>query len=306
MPIPAGPASTSTTSLNAWIAETRDHLEGSRSEEANQLGAAYTAGSGTVTFTHATGNIGPGTLISIGTNTLRVLTVNTLTKTATVIAGQNGSTDANGAINDLVRVTPRFTDHQIVREINRHLASLSSPRNGLYGVYTTELAYTASVESYDLNATGLVRVLEVRRQTFGSSYAWPRVPPGMWELDRAADTTDFPSGISLRVREGNTGLGIQVVYGKTFDPISTTGTTLVATTGIAREQEDIPPLGAAVRLMSGREVSRSSPNSQGDSRRSNEVPPGAVGASYRGLVGLWQERVKEESARLRAMYPYGR
>jgi len=237
---------------------------------------------------------------------MRVLTVNGLTKTATVIAGQNGSTDAAGAINDLVRVTPRFTDHQIVREINRHLASLSSPKNGLYAVASVELAYTASVESYNLSATGLIRVLEVRRETYGPSGAWPRVTAGMWELDRTADATDFASGVSLRVREGNTGLGVQVVYAKTFTPIATVLATDVSATGISTEQEDIPPLGAAVRLMSGREVSRSSPNSQGDSRRSNEVPPGAVGASYRGLVGLWQARVFEESARLRAMYPYGR
>jgi len=281
-------------------------LEGSRSEEANQLGAAYVAGSGTVTFTHAAGNIGAGTLISVGTNTMRVLTVNALTKTATVIAGQNGSTDATAATNDLVRVTPRFTDHQIVREINRHLASLSAPRNGLYAVATLELAYTGSRQSYNLAATGLIRVLEVRRETYGASYAWPRVPPGMWELDRTADTGDFPSGISLRVQEADTGLGVQVVYARTFTAIATALATEVATTGMSVEQEDIPPLGAAVRLMSGREVSRSSPNSQGDTRRSNEVPPGAVGASYRGLVGLWQERVKDESSRLRAMYPYGR
>jgi len=294
------------TTLSQWVAETRDHLEGSRSEEANQLGAAYVAGSGTVTFVHAAGNIGAGTLISVGTNTMRVLTVNALTKTATVIAGQNGSTDAAASTNDLVRVTPRFTDHQIVREINRHLASLSAPRNGLYAVATLELAYTGSRQSYNLAATGLIRVLEVRRETFGSSYAWPRVSPGMWELDRTADTGDFPSGISLRVREADTGLGVQVVYARTFTAIATALATEVSTTGMSTEQEDIPPLGAAVRLMSGREVSRSSPNSQGDSRRSNEVPPGAVGASYRGLVGLWQERVKDESSRLRAMYPYGR
>lgn len=291
------------TTTEQWVAEVRDHLEGNSSDDANLLASPYTAGSGTLTVTDALGNIGPGAYLSIGLNTLLVTGVNQLTKTATVIGGQRGSTDANAAANAMVRVNPRFTDFQIVREINRHLPTLSAPRTGLYQVATTTLDYDGPTEGYNLaGVTGLIRVLEVRRETYGATLAWPTVETTMWDVYRSAPS-DFASGTALRVRGVDTGLTVQVVYAKTFTALAYDLTINVNTTGVSTEQEDIPPLGAAIRLMSGREVARNQRSAQGDSRRAEEVPPSAVGRSYAGLVGLWEARVAEESSRLRAQFP---
>ena len=293
------------TTVAEWVNDTRYHLNGDLSEQANVLANPYTAGSASLVFTYDLGPIAAGSILSIGANTFRVIAINEGTKTATVIPGYQGSIDANAASGAMVLVNPRFTDHRILRALSDELRSLSSPRNGLYQVASTTLDYAGAVEGYDLTGvSGLIRVLEVRRQVHGPSLAWPAVESTWWDVLRSAPT-EFATGVSLRVRGVDAGLQVQVVYAKEFTPTMTI-TDNVSVTGVPSTAEDIPPLGAAVRLMSGREVARNQLAAQGDSRRANEVPPGAVGASWRGLAALHAERVGEESARLRAQFPVGK
>lgn len=308
------------TTIQNWIDEVRYYLDGDRSEDANILASNYAVGGTSLTFSYDMGNIGPGSILSAGTNTFRVTSVSAANKTATVIPGFQSSTDANVAAGTMVRVNPRFTDHRILRALNTHLASLSSPSIGLYKVGSTILAFDMSVQGYDLaGIPGLIRVLEVRRDVTGTSQAWVPMRPGDWSLQRSAPVADFPSGTALRINLSLAGspswapfpitgisvFNVQVVYATTFTATETV-TSDVTVTGIPATAEDIPPLGAALRLMSGREVSRNATHSQGDTRRAQEVPPGAVAASYRGLAALWGSRVAEESSRLRAAYPLTR
>lgn len=294
--------------LAQWVEDVRYHLDGDNTGEGNQLASGYTAGSGSMVFTYELGNIAPGAILSCGTNVLRVMAVNTSTKTATVIGGWNGSTDATAASGSLVRVNPRFTDHRIVKALNDHLSSLSSPEVGLCAVADITLAYVSTADGYDLTtATGLERLLEVRRTESGSAKKWVRLRAGEYELHRQAATADFASGKSLRLIGGRfsgcSGVNVQVVYGKAFTALAAL-TDDVTGTGLSSTALDIPPLGAAYRLMTGREAARNSPRgAQGNARRADEVPAGAVGRSYGDIVGLWQTRVREEVARLRAQFP---
>ncbi len=294
------------TVYSDWLEDCRHHLDGNRPQEVNTVATTYTAPGATIVMTYELGNIAAGAIITIGTSIFKVLSVNTGTKTATVIPSFGGSTAVNAAVGALVRVNPRFSDFRILRAINDHLSTLSSPTSGLYAVGTKTLTYQPTVEGYELTSvTGLQRVLEVRRRVPGPELGWPRVRADRWDVYLSAPTADFASGLMLRLREGSPGQSVQVVYAKSFTT-STTTTDNVTTTGIPATAEDVPPLGAAIRIMSGREVGRNSPTSQGDSRRAGEVPPGAVAASYRGLQQLWAQRVSEESARLRQAYPIGK
>lgn len=303
------------TTLAAWIEEVRGHLEPERSEEGNQLDGPYTAGAGSISLRHNLGSVAAGAYLSIGTNTLRVWSTNPVAKTAVVTGGWMGSTDADAADGALVRVNPRFTDHGITKALNGALAQMSSPSNGLYKVGTKTLAFDATVQGYDLSdVDNLLRVLEVRRDITGPSQSWPRMRPGEWELQRSAPTADFPSGACLRITAlanvsaapfsiaGQTAFTVQVVYASAFTELATLADD-VATTGVPATAYDVPPLGAAIRLMAGREVGRNALNAQGDARRANEVGPGAIAASSRNLIGLWAQRIAEENARLRAQYP---
>jgi hypothetical protein len=165
--------------------------------------------------------------------------------------------------------------------------------------------YATTYAGYELDAD-VIDVLEVRRESDTGSRRWSRISAGSWDLIREADVLDFPSGIGLRLDEGTSGFGVQVVVAHPFTPIDTTNpAALVSTTGVTATMEDIPPIGAALRLMAGREVGRNNPNAQGDTRRYEEVPPLAVARSTAKLEQLWNQRVTEESARLKRQYPVG-
>ena len=82
-----------------------------------------------------------------------------------------------------------------------------------------------------------------------------------------------------------------------------TAATALSTTGLQASAYDLPPLGAAIRLMSGREIKRNFTETQGDSRRATEVPAGAVQQSSTGLKLLRAQRIVAECARLNSLYP---
>ena len=56
-------------------------------------------------------------------------------------------------------------------------------------------------------------------------------------------------------------------------------------------------------LMTTTPIRREFLDAQGSSRRAEEVPPGAISASFRDLMGRRQARLSAEAARLSAMYP---
>jgi len=62
-------------------------------------------------------------------------------------------------------------------------------------------------------------------------------------------------------------------------------------------------LGAQIRLMSPREIKRNFTESQGDTRRADEVPAGSVAGSVSNLLRLRRDRIQAEAARLARAYP---
>jgi hypothetical protein len=291
------------TTGNDWINTTRSYLMNGFVENRNKLALGYTAGGTTLTFSYATDGIRPGARLSIGTNTFYVWAVSG--QTATVTGGDDGSVDASAAAGTLVRVSPRFTDDEIWKMLNADLADLSSPSSGLFGIGTIDLTFNAIVNGYDLTsvAQDMMSIYEVKYLTPGPQMDNPRINSAGWRLNRNAITTQFPSGMSLQLFEpAYPGYNIRVVYRKYFS-MPTTAVANVSSTGLLASAYDLPPIGAAIRLMAGREIKRNFTESQGDTRRASEVPPGAIMQSSRNLQMLRQQRITAESARLDALYP---
>jgi len=293
-----------TTTASAWVDRTRSRLVGSTVAERNKLAANYTAGDTTLTFTYDLNGIAKGTRLSIGLNTFYVWDINSTAKTATVTGGQDGTTDANATSGSVVWVRPRFTDAELLTAINEDLAALSSPQNGLFQIKTFDLTYDPVIVGYDLTAvTDLQDIYEVRYQTSGPEKDWPRIPKHLIRLDRSALTTDFASGSALKLLDGGqSGYDVRLIYKAPFTTLAAL-TTDVSTTGLPATAYDLPPLGAAITLMSGQEISRNFTDSQPDTRRATEVPSGARFNSYRGLMIQRQERIAAEAARLSQQYP---
>jgi hypothetical protein len=291
------------TTGNDWLNTTRSYLMSGFVENRNQLANAYVAGSGTLVFKYSPDGIRSGARLSIGTNTFYVWSVSG--QTATVSAAEDGSTDVAAPINSLVRVSPRFTDDEIWKMLTADLADLSSPSSGLFGIGTIDLTYNAIVNGYDLTsiAQDMISIYEVKYLTPGPQLDNPRIHTAGWRLNRNAISSQFPSGMSLQLFEpAYPGYNLRIVYRKYFS-MPTTPLANVSSTGLLPSAYDLPPVGAAIRLMAGREIKRNFTESQGDTRRATEVGPGAVMQSSRNLQILRQQRITAESARLEALYP---
>lgn len=291
------------TNATDWVAETRQMLLGGINEERNKLSAGYTAGSDTLQFQYPMGSIQSGARLSIGTNTFYVWSVNG--QIATVSGGEEGSTDANASSGAIVRVRPRWTDNEILSALNFDLNDLSSPQHGLFRVQTKSFTYDSTIEGYDMSSVAgdVLSIIEIRYQTTDDTKLWPRIPSTQYRLVRNMPTSDFSSGLALILYEpANSGYQVYVTFRRPFSQL-TDLTTSKADTGLLTTAYDLPPLGAAISLMAGREIKRALTETQGDTRRAAEVPTGAANVSLNGLRVQRQNRIIAERARLDAQYP---
>ena len=291
------------TNAADWVAETRQMLLGGINEERNKLSAAYTAGGTTLQFQYPMGGIQAGARISIGLNTFYVWSVSG--QVATVSGGEEGTTDANAASGDVVRVRPRWTDNEILSALNFDLNDLSSPQHGLFRVQSKTFTYDSTIDGYNMSsvASDVLSIIEVRYQTTDDTKLWPRIPSTQYRFVRDMPTTDFASGLALILYEpANSGYSVYVTFRRPFSQL-TTLSTAKTDTGLLTTAYDLPPLGAAISLMAGREIKRALTETQGDTRRAQEVPTGAANVSLNGLRVQRQNRIISERARLDAQYP---
>jgi hypothetical protein len=267
----------------------------------NVLAQPYTPGSGALVFAQPLGQLQNGTRVSAGLNVFHVVAVSSTTTSATVISAVESSNDDPLPAGTVVRVKPRWTDFDILDSLNNDLQDLSSPLNGLFQVASTEFPWNASVRGYDIGDLNLIRVLEVRFQTQGPFKDWPRVL--RWRLERNTDTTDFPSGMALRVDSGAfQGRPIQVVYAAPFGALDDL-TTDLADTGLPASCYRLPPLGAAIQLQTGVDIDRTRTDTQGNTRRADEVPAQTPGLAIKAIAALRAQWIANEAARLIAAWP---
>jgi hypothetical protein len=291
------------TTLFDLVAETKRHLLSFQREPMNKLAAAVTPTATTLTVTYDGSAIREGAYLQIGLELVYVWSFEAANKTATVERAQLGSTAAAHAADAVVTVNPKFPDFAIVAALNDDLLDLSSPINGLYAVRETTLTATASSWGYDLSGvTEILEIVDIRTQNTGRARDW--TPVTNYELVRAVSTTDFPSGFALFLHEGvQPGRPIRVQYKAPFIPLVSLTDDVEAVSGLSGSAHDIPPMGAAVRMTAPREIKRNFTEAQGDPRRAEEVPPGAVAGSMRSVAALRQGRIVAEAARLAQRYP---
>jgi hypothetical protein len=288
--------------VQTWVDRTRSHLMSGRGEERNLLAAGYTAGSGLLVFSNALGGIVPGSRISVGLNTFYVSAINETGSTATVIGAQEGTTDANASLGALVRVSPRFTDAEIFNALRDELSDLSAPDNGLFHIAVVDLTYVPATGIYEIAGDDLIDLYEVRYLPTTVGANWGVLPKSIYRLDRFGSLLTAFATLALLDAVPPTGSTLRALVRRAFT-IPTALSDLCTTTNLPSTAWDIPPLGAAMRLVAPREVKRNFNESQGDTRRAGEVPPGAVANSFRPLAAMRMQRIQAEAARLTARYP---
>ena len=281
-----------------WIDRTRDLLLSGTVESLNRLdGAISAADTATFAVEFSTGPITAGSIIEIGTELMYVTSVSG--QNVTVMRGYASSAAASShADNSIIRSNPQYPAHMILDALNDDLNDLSA--KGLYQVKTATFTYSAATQGYNLASD----VLAVHRVTFTDESADKSEPEvRRWSLRRNRDTSTFASGVALVLADTPTsGQTVRVEYKAPFATLSAT-TTALTDTGLHAEAYDLPPIGAAMVLMTFKPIARESITTQAPIRRSEEVPPGAISASIRDLRFRRQERIEAEKARLSQLYP---
>lgn len=292
-----------TTAASVIVSARRMLLAGTR-EEINVLATTLSDTTGTsVVLSSEISGIQQGSVIEIEDELMYVRSADSGTKTATVIRGYEGSTAATHTSGVAVVVNPKFSRLGLLDMLNDALDDLSG--EGLFTMNSLELTYTSSREGYNL--TGLTNVEDVYAvyyQDTGSLKEWPRIPRNQWELRRNAETDDFASGLQLVVYGyAQPGRQLRVQYKSPFTRLTATSQSIESDAGFPSRAIRLLKVATAMQMVYWRETMRNVFESQGDTRRAQEVPAGANIGAARAWEVRYEKAVQNELDRLARQYP---
>ena len=298
--IPSIPVASRTVAI--LVEDARRLLYSNSRDMRDKLATAAAASSTSLTLKYGINSIQAGSLLSVDLEEFYVWEVSG--KTVTVEPGQYGTSTASHSQDAIVHINPKFSTFAIFKAINDTVHWLSAL--GLYRMKTVDLTWVPGTLGYDLTGvTDLTSIYQIRYKADrvgANTDLWPVIHSA--QLSRDMSTIEFASGLALFVNDAAvSGNPIRVSYKAPFVPFSSLSDNVFTVSGIPDHLHDLLSIGAAIRLAAPREIRRNFDESQGDTRRANEVPPGANLNSYAGLAVQFRQRVVDEKRRLTEMYP---
>ena len=269
-------------------------------EERNKLSSAVSATATSISLQYDLGGIRPGGVIQLDAELMYVWEISSGSKSATVERGWNGTTATTHAAGAILTVDPKFPRAQILEAINAELDDLASPMNGLFQVKSTEFNYNGVWSMVNLPVTDkIIDLVSVSLRYLATDY--PKIR--RCRLIRDLPNDDFNAGYAIRFDEQVRAGRMIVVYKAPFTNVTTEAQNLQNVSGFPTSCEDILIMGAQIRLVSPREVKRNFTESQGDTRRAEEVTSGSVSNSVTNLIRMRRDRITSEAAKLARQYP---
>lgn len=304
MPVAVG--SSTNTTVDDLINETRRHLQGSARGLLNKLNGSIADGDPILTATYTLNGATPGSYIAIDDEIMYIWTTNGTTGITAMERGMLGSAAAPHSSGALIEIQPRFPRFFITRALQEEIRSW--PNTKLFAVGTIDIPASPNQLAYDLTsiASSFYDVIDVALSPQSSDLTLDWISQRRWYVKRNFPTTSFASGIGIVFDSGVglTGQTYRVVYSKPFDLSAWSGATDIANTiGIPVSAMDIPAIGAAARLLGTRDILRSDTSAQGQTRNSQEVPPMFMTQAAAALMKLRNERLNEEAIKLFSQYP---
>lgn len=244
-------------------------------------------------------NIGKG-LVEIDDELLWIDSYDRISNTATIPPygrGYNGTTPASHTLNTKVTIAPTFPRATVKKAINDTIDAVF-PK--LFGVDTYTFPLQATKTLYQIPAEAQT-VLDVKWSTVGPSNEW--LPVKSWRQDPMANTTAFTTGNSVGVYDAITpGRTVQVFYTKKPSLLSSSSDDFI-TTGLPSSCKDVIMYGAAYRLASFIDPGRLTYTSAEADNADSKIQYGSGASTARFLLALFQQRLTEESEKLRDVYP---
>ena len=269
-------------------------------EARNRLTSTLDSSATSVVVDYSVEGLRAGQVCEINSELMYIWVSDSATRTLTVQRGFNGTTAAAHTSGAIVTINPRFPRAQVLEEINNEMTDLSSPSNGLFKIETLNITYNGSDKMVNLTgATSVIDILNVSVRYLTDDYPIARKV----KIVRDLPTDDFASGFALRFDQAVMPGRLRVVYKAPYTTAATEATDINTTCGIQDSITDIVTIGAQIRLMAPREIKRNFVESQGDTRRAEEVVSGAITNSVSNLKALRKDRIIAEAARLARAYP---
>jgi hypothetical protein len=269
-------------------------------EERNKLAASINDSVTSLQTTYELGGLRAGTVVEVDQELMYVWEATSGTKTLTVERGYMGTTAASHSSGAVVTQNPRFPRQSLFEALNQDIDDLSSPANGLYQVITTDVSYNGSDRQVNLTgAADVIDLIDVRVRYLADDYPVLR---GV-RLQRDLPTSDFASGYALVFDEDTIAGSLRVRYKKPFVRAASLASDIQSVCKIPETMEDILEMGVMARVMGPREIRRNFMEAQGDTRRAEEVPAGAILGSIGNILRMRRDRILAEKAKLTRQYP---
>jgi hypothetical protein len=269
-------------------------------EERNKLASTVTSSDTSITMSYELNALRAGGVFQLDSELIFIWAADVGTKTLTVERGYADTTAAAHTAGAIAILNPRFPQQQMLEALNQDIDDLSSPLNGLYRVVSVNVDYNGADRQINLTgATSVIDIIDVRLRYLSSDYPVLR---GV-RLARGLPTSDFASGYAVTFDEQTMAGTLTVRYKAPFVRASTGTSDIQTSCLIPQTMEDILEMGVMARMLSVREVKRNFIESQGDTRRSDEVPAGSMSNSFTNISRLRRDRIIAEAARLARQYP---
>jgi hypothetical protein len=249
-----------------------------------------------------TTNIGKG-VVEIDDELIWLDNYDRISSTATAAPygrGYHGTTAAAHTTNTKVTVAPTFPKATVKKAINDTIDAVFPNLFGV-GVYTFN--YNSVKTAYSIPAD-VQTVLYVSWKTTGPTDEW--LPVKGWRHDPLANSTAFTTANSIsiydRIEAGRT---VQVYYTKKPTTLTAAGPTdtFESITGLPSSCKDVILYGASYRLASFIDPGRLNYSSAEADQADSKIQYGSGASTTRFLLALYQQRLNEETKKLRDVYP---
>jgi hypothetical protein len=212
--------------------------------------------------------------------------------------GYLGTTKTSHPVGNQVIIAPTFPRHNVKKAINDTIRAVSEE---IFAVGTFVFPYTPAQITYSL-PNDVEKILGLSWQTIGPTQEW--YPVRSWRQDPMASVGSFNSNNSVSIYDAIVpGRNVQVFYTKDPDTFELDQDDFEDTTGLPLSTKDVIIYGAAYRLASMVEPGRLTFSSPEADLQATRIQYGSGTNTARYLLALYQQRLDEESRKLRDKFP---
>jgi hypothetical protein len=282
------------------VAQVQRHLHGLSGRRLNKANAPLDADTTSFVLEFEPGEIHSGSFIAIDDEYCYVWEAHP-NKQVVVERGQLG-TEAVAHAVPIIEATNRFPKPAIKQALLEELRAwpdgMYKPRSKMLAIVGDQAVIPTGVPEYRM-----AMPLAVDRSP--DSTMGDRWTPLEFRLDRHLPS---PNQTQLTVYDRSCiGHDVRFIYGERFDPEETgDDVDVIDDWGLLPSMLDIAALGAAARLVLGREIQRTDSDNATESRVDSAVPPMHQLQVANGLRAAADRRISAEISRLQGLYTRGR